>query len=59
MHIFRQKLIALFLLKEGQPKTMNKLSGAAHKGDEGGKAQREFRQPFKGRPDLMCLKYFN
>ena len=40
MHVDYQKLIALFPLKEGQPKTMKKLLGAAHKGDEGGKAQR-------------------
>ena len=57
MHIDCQKLIALFPLKEGQTKTMKKLLGAAHKGDEGGKAQRENRQTFEGRPDLICLKY--
>lgn len=57
MHIDCQKLIALPPLKEGQPKTMKKLLGAAHKGDEGGKAQQENRQAFKGRPELTCLKY--
>jgi len=51
MHIDCQKLIASFPLKEGQPKTMKKLLGAAQKGDEGGKAQRENRQTFEGRPE--------